>query len=238
MDIKNKVACITGASKGIGKATALAFAHEGASIAISARSGAMLEETADEARRMGVKVFSFAGDMSVEEEIKSFIEQTKQTLGGLDILVNNAGFGHFHTIAEFPTQDWDEMFNLNVRGLFIATREALPHLRDAGESVVVNVASLAGKNAFVNGGGYAATKHAVVGFSRCLMLEERKNGVRVLAICPGSVATNFFDDHHGKFDPKKEHILQSEDVAESIIHMIKLPQRAMVSEIDIRPSNP
>ena len=125
-----------------------------------------------------------------------------------------------------------------VRGLFIATREALPHLRDAGESVVVNVASLAGKNAFVNGGGYAATKHAVVGFSRCLMLEERKNGIRVLTICPGSVATNFFDDHHDTFDPKRERILQSEDVAESIIHMIKLPQRAMVSEIDIRPSNP
>ena len=238
MDIKNKVACITGASKGIGKATALAFAREGASIAISARSRDMLEATADEARKMGVKVFSYSGDMSIEEEIKSFIEQTKQSLGGLDILINNAGFGHFHTIADFPTEDWDEMFNLNVRGLFLATREALPHLRDAGESVVVNVASLAGKNAFVNGGGYAATKHAVLGFSKCLMLEERKNGLRVLAICPGSVATNFFDDHHDTFDPKKEHILQSEDVAESIIHMIKLPQRAMVSEIDIRPSNP
>jgi 3-oxoacyl-[acyl-carrier protein] reductase len=238
MDIKNKVACITGASKGIGKATALAFARNGAAIAISARNGDMLEATANEARKMGVKVFSFAGDMSREEDIKSFIEKSKLSLGGLDILVNNAGFGYFHAIADFPTQDWDEMFNLNVRGLFITTREALPHLRESGESVVVNVASLAGKNAFVNGGGYASTKHAVVGFSRCLMLEERKNGVRVLAICPGSVATNFFDDHHDTFDPKKERILQSEDVAESIIHMIKLPQRAMVSEIDIRPSNP
>ena len=238
MEIKNKVACITGASKGIGKATTLALAREGAAIAISARSSDMLEATAGEAREMGVKVFSYTGDMSIEEEIKSFIEQTKQSLGGLDILVNNAGFGHFHAIADFPTQEWDEMFNLNVRGLFIATREALPHLREAGEAVVVNVVSLAGKNAFVNGGGYAATKHAVLGFSRCLMLEERKNGVRVLAICPGSVATNFFDDHHDTFDPKRERILQSKDVAESIIHMIRLPQRAMVSEIDIRPSNP
>jgi 3-oxoacyl-[acyl-carrier protein] reductase len=114
----------------------------------------------------------------------------------------------------------------------------LPYLREAEESVVINVASLAGKNAFINGGGYAATKHAVIGFSRCLMLEERKNGIRVLAICPGSVATNFFDDHHGTLDPKRDRILRSEDVAESIIHMIKLPQRAMVSEIDIRPSNP
>jgi NADP-dependent 3-hydroxy acid dehydrogenase YdfG len=238
MDIKGKIACITGASKGIGKETALALAHEGASIAISARSKDLLERTAEEAQSYGVKVFSFVGDMSVEEEIKNFISQTVSELGGLDILVNNAGFGHFHNISDFPTKDWDEMFNLNVRGLFIATRESLPHLRNAGESVVVNVASLAGKNAFVNGGGYAATKHAVVGFSRCLMLEERKNGIRVLTICPGSVATSFFDDHHDKFDPKRDRILKGEDVAESIVHMIRLNQRAMVSEIDIRPSNP
>jgi len=193
---------------------------------------------AEEVRALGVRVFCFPGNMSVEDEIKSFIAGTKNELGSLDILINNAGFGHFKPIAEFPTNEWDDMFNLNVRGLFIATREALPFLREAGESVVVNVASLAGKNAFINGAGYAATKHAVLGFSRCLMLEERKNGLRVLAICPGSVATNFFDDHHGTMDPKRETILHAEDVADSIIHMLKLPQRAMVSEIDIRPSNP
>jgi 3-oxoacyl-[acyl-carrier protein] reductase len=238
MEIRSKVACITGASKGIGKETALALAHEGAAIAISARSKDLLERTAEEAQSYGVNVFSFVGDMSVEDDIKRFISETVNELGGLDILVNNAGFGHFHPISEFPTKNWDEMFNLNVRGLFITTREALPHLRNAGESVVINVASLAGKNAFVNGGGYAATKHAVVGFSRCLMLEERKNGVRVLTICPGSVATNFFDEHHDTFDPKRDRILKGEDVAESIIHMIRLNQRAMVSEIDIRPTNP
>jgi short-subunit dehydrogenase len=238
MEIRNKVACITGASKGIGKETALALAHKGASIAISARSKELLERTAEEAQSYGVKVFSFVGDMSIEDDIKKFIYQTTNELGRLDILINNAGFGHFHPIADFPTKDWDEMFNLNIRGLFITTREALPYLRKAGESVIVNVASLAGKNAFINGGGYAATKHAVIGFSRCLMLEERKNGIRVLAICPGSVATSFFDDHHDKFDPKRDRILKGEDVAESIVHMILLNQRAMVSEIDIRPTNP
>jgi 3-oxoacyl-[acyl-carrier protein] reductase len=232
MELKNKVACITGASKGIGKAITLALAREGCTVAISARNKDLLEKTADEVKKLGAAAFTFKGNMSVEAEIKNFMDQTSQKFGRLDILINNAGFGYF------PAKDWDEMFNLNVRGLFIATREALPHLRKAGESVVVNVVSLAGKNAFVNGGGYAATKHAVLGFSRCLMLEERKNGVRVLAICPGSVATNFFDDHHGTFDPKKDRILRAEDVAESIVHMIRLPQRAMVSEIDIRPSNP
>ncbi len=238
MVIKNKVVVITGASKGIGKATALALAKNGARLAISARSKDLLAETAKSVEELGGQVFTFTGDMSDEDQIISFVSQTADKFGRIDILINNAGFGYFHNIADFTTADWDEMFNLNVRGLFIATRESLPHLRKAGESVVVNVASLAGKNAFINGGGYAATKHAVVGFSRCLMLEERKNGVRVLVICPGSVATNFFDDHHDTFDPKKDRILRPEDVADSIIHMIQLPQRAMVSEIDIRPSNP
>lgn len=238
MNIENKVAVITGASKGIGRATAIALAKNGARLAISARNEDLLAETASLIKETGSEVFSHVGDMSDEQQIKSFISQSAEHFGSIDILINNAGFGYFHKIADFQTSDWDEMFNLNVRGLFISTREALPHLRLAGESVVVNVASLAGKNAFVNGGGYAATKHAVIGFSRCLMLEERTNGVRVLVICPGSVATNFFDEHHDKFDPKKERILQSDDVADSIVHMIQQPQRAMVSEIDIRPSNP
>jgi 3-oxoacyl-[acyl-carrier protein] reductase len=102
--------------------------------------------------------------------------------------------------------------------------------------------SLAGKNSFANGGGYAATKHAVLAFSRCLMLEERKNGIRVLAICPGSVDTHFFQDQQGpeenKMKPNLEKILKPEDIADTILHMILMPQRAMISEVDIRPSNP
>lgn len=238
MDVKGKVAVITGASKGIGRATALLLASHGAKIAISARSGILLSEVAGRIQNMGREVFTFSGDMSDEAKIKSFVSGTVDALGGIDILVNNAGFGFFHTVLDFPTQNWDDMFNLNMRGLFLTTREALPHLRLAGESVIVNVASLAGKNAFINGAGYAATKHAVVGFSRCLMLEERKNGVRVLLICPGSVDTNFFDDRIEKKERGPDQILQPEDVAASILHMIRQPQRSMVSEIDIRPSNP
>lgn len=238
MDIKNKVAVVTGASKGIGKSTALRLAQEGAHLALSARSGDLLAQLSQDIRAMGLKAYSYVGDMSKEDSIKMFIQGTVKEYGKIDILINNAGFGFFNPIIDFPTKNWDEMFNLNVRGLFIATRESLPYLRKANESVIVNVVSLAGKNAFVGGGGYAATKHAVLGFSRCLMLEERKNGVRVLAICPGSVATSFFDAHHDASDPKREKILAAEDVAESIIHMIKLPQRAMVSEVDIRPTNP
>jgi len=234
MNFQNKVAIVTGASKGIGKTIALTLAREGANVAISARSEDLLNQVAAQIHEFGSRSYVFCGDMCEEDEIHSFVHETAEKFGRIDILVNNAGMGHFGRIAELTTAQWDEMFDLNMRGVFIATREALPYLRKAGESAIVNVASLAGKNAFVGGGGYAATKHALLGFSRCLMLEERKNGVRVLAICPGSVATEF--SHHD--DEKRARIVQSQDVADSILHMLKLPQNAMVSEIDIRPTNP
>ncbi len=238
MQIQDKIALVTGASKGIGRSIAIALAEEGAKIAISARGAKSLSETSAMLKDKGARVIDYTGDMSREDDIRSFVKKTVNAFGGVDILINNAGLGYFSSVAEMPTDKWDEMFNLNVRGLFLSTREALPYLRKSGESVIVNIASLAGRNAFIGGGGYAATKHAVIGFSRCLMLEERKNGIRVLAICPGSVDTEFFNDENNTPEPRRNNILRPEDVAESVLHMIKMPQRAMVSEIDIRPSNP
>lgn len=237
MDLKGKIAIITGASKGIGRQTALDMAKAGAKVAISARNKKLLDELAAEIAGTGGESFVFAGDMSNEDEIITFVQQTADTFGKIDILINNAGIGHFHNVAEMTTKHWDDMFDLNVRGLFIITREALPHLRLANESIIVNVASLAGKNAFATGAGYAATKHALLGFSKCLMLEERKNGVRVIAICPGSVTTNFADHQPGLLAPDKK-ALKPDDISDTIIHAIQMPQRAMISEIDIRPSNP
>lgn len=238
MDINNKVAIITGASKGIGRATAIRLAKAGGHLAISARSQELLMETAAEIRGLGQKVMVCTGDMRLESEIQKFIQEAVEAYNRIDILINNAGVGYFSPVADLSTEQWDDMFSLNVRATFIATRQALPFLRQAGESVVVNVVSLAGKNAFIGGSGYAASKHALLGFSRCLMLEERKFGVRVLAICPGSVDTHFFDAQKDLLNPNLSTALKPEDIAESIIHMIRLPQRAMLSELDIRPSNP
>lgn len=237
MDLNNKVAVITGASKGIGRATAMALAAKGAALALSARSEKLLLETAKETEDLGSRTFCFSGDMSKEDEIKKFIRQSVFHFGHIHILINNAGIGHFHTIAEMPTERWDRMFNLNVRGAFIATREAIPFLRKAGQSAVVNIISLAGKNAFAEGGGYAASKHALLAFSRCLMLEERENGIRVLALCPGSVSTRF-NHPDPQFSSKRDRMLSGEDVAQAVICALQFPQRAMVSEIDIRPTNP
>jgi len=236
MELTDKVALVTGASRGIGKAVALALAKEGASVALAARSVSQLQEVAAEVRRLGSDALVIQADMSREEEIKSMLRATVDRYDGLDILVNNAGFGTFHVVAEFPTEEWDSMFAVNLRGLFLATREALPYLRQRGESAVVNISSLAGKNFFKTGAGYAATKWGVLAFSKCLMLEERENGVRVIAVCPGSVDTSFFDGL--EMSPNRERILKPEDVAEMVVAALKLPQRAMVSEFEIRPTNP
>jgi len=237
MDIKDKIAVVTGAGKGIGRAIALALAREGANVVISSRTMHELQSLAKEIGNVGRKALPIEADMSRESNIKSLIENAVQRFGGIDILVNNAGIGRFGKVEELSTQDWDEMFEVNIRGLFLCTRAALPHLKKRDESFVVNIASLAGKNAFAGGSGYAATKWAVLAFSKCLMLEERDAGVRVLAICPGSVDTHFFQ-HPSLPKPKKEKILKPEDVSSIVVDAIKLPQRAMVSEIDIRPSNP
>jgi 3-oxoacyl-[acyl-carrier protein] reductase len=236
MQLKNKVAIITGASKGIGRKLATELAKNGVHIAISARSKNLLEDLTSEIRDLGVEVLYFTGDMSIESEIKKFIKQTINRFQRLDILINNAGIGHFENVIDLSTEKWDEMFNLNMRGLFIMTREALAYLRKAGEAVIVNLASLAGKNTFTGGAGYAATKHAVLGFSRCLMLEERQHGIRVITICPGSVSTSFSSKE--KDEQKDKRKIQPEDIASTIIHAIQMPQRAMISEIDIRPTNP
>ncbi|MBN1542401.1 SDR family NAD(P)-dependent oxidoreductase [candidate division KSB1 bacterium] len=234
MELENKVALVTGASKGIGRAIALQLARNGVHVALVARNADLLQHVAQQIEALGVRALPIAADIRLESEIVSAVHRTVKTFNRLDILVNNAGIGKFHSIAEMPTQAWDEMFELNMRGLFLMTRECLPHLRRSSESAVINIASLAAKNVFKTGGGYAATKHAVLAFSRCLMLEERQNGVRVLAICPGSVDTDFFDTETSG----RAHFMQPQDVADSILTMLHLPQRAMMSEIDIRPSNP
>lgn len=234
MDLKDKVVVITGASKGIGKALALECAKKGAYLAVTARSGDLLDQLKSE---INTPMLTFTGDMSREQDIKAFINAIESQFGGMDVLINNAGFGIFKPVSETTTEEWDSMFNLNMRGLFIITRESLPFLRKKSDSAIVNVASLAGKNAIAGAAGYAATKHAVVGFGKSLMLEERKNGIKVITVCPGSVNTPFFE-RSGYTPTNTEKILTAYDVAQTIISSLQLADNALVSELEIRPANP
>ncbi|MEX0602339.1 MAG: SDR family NAD(P)-dependent oxidoreductase, partial [Bacteroidota bacterium] len=160
----------------------------------------------------------------------------EQSFGRLDILVNNAGIGRFAPVRDLSPADLDAMWNVNLRGVFLCTKRALPIMERQRGGTIVQMSSLAGKNAFVNGAGYAATKWALMGFSKCLMLEERGFNIRIVLVCPGSVDTGF--SPADKDPARSDKILSPGDVADAVLTAVSLPARSMMSEIDLRPTNP
>jgi 3-oxoacyl-[acyl-carrier protein] reductase len=237
MPSPDKVALITGATQGIGRATAFALGGAGYRVGVCARTEAKVRRVVEELKAQGIEAAGTTADVGNPEHAPRAAEQIARLLGDIDVLVNNAGVLIAKPFEELTLEDWDSTMETNVRSLFLMTRAVLPSMRRRREGTIVNVASLAGRNGFVGGTAYTASKHAVLGFSRSLMLEARKDNIRVIAICPGSVATGMLRDQPMlKADPNK--ILQPEDVADTILHSIGLPVRALVSELDIRPTNP
>jgi 3-oxoacyl-[acyl-carrier protein] reductase len=231
--LSDKVTLVTGASKGIGRSIALLFAQNGADVVLAARTKSSLEQVADGIKATGRKSLVVPTDISSEKQVDSLVRQSLEAFGRIDILVNNAGLGIFSRVGESKIEDFDTMVAVNLRGLYLCTRAVLSSMIERKSGVIVNISSLAGKNAIDGGAGYCATKWAVIGFSRSLMLEVREHRIRVVTLCPGSVNTSFSD--HSK---NAEKILQPDDVAEVALAAIIMPERAMVSEIDIRPTNP
>lgn len=237
MELANRTAVVTGGSTGIGRATARALGEAGCRVAICARTESDLEEAAAGLREEGIEVLAAPADVSREESVGRFAAEVREAFGPADVLVNNAGLGVFGTLEDLTVEDYDRCFDTNVRGLFLCAKAFVPEMKDRGDGVMVNVASLAGKNFFPRGSVYAASKHAVLGMSKCLMVELREHGVRVITVCPGSVDTPFFDkqDHFG---PERSKIVAPEDVAELIVESVRLSDRGTVSEVEIRPVNP
>ena len=236
MKLENKIAVITGAGKGIGRAAAKLFLNEGASIALNSRTKSDLDSFIEENSSFKNKILTIPGDISDEAVIKKLIDETINKFKRVDILVNNAGFGIFDDFVNSTTKDFDKMFSTNVRAVYILTRDLLPYMIKQKEGTIINIASIAGKNGVPGGAIYSATKHAVMGLSRSIMFEARKHGVRVIAICPGSVNTEFFRDDSSEL--KTESMLTPDDIADSILYAAALPQNATVNEIEIRPANP
>ena len=230
-------AFVTGATQGIGRATALALGRAGYRVGICARTAPKVEAVVAELRAEGIEATGAAADVADPEQVRRAVAQVVEQLGEIGVLVNNAGVLIARPFEELTLEDWDLTMATNLRSLYLVTREVLPGMRRRREGTIVNVASLAGRNGFVGGTAYTASKHAVLGFSRSLMLEVRKDNVRVIAICPGSVATGMLQDQPMlKSEPQR--ILQPDDVAATIVHAVGLPDRAMVSELDIRPTIP
>jgi 3-oxoacyl-[acyl-carrier protein] reductase len=233
----SKVALVTGATEGIGRATAFALGKAGYRIGACARTESRLKALLKELKQEGIEAAGAPADVGDAEQAERMVESVTGALGEIDVLVNNAGVLIAKPFEELSLDDWDTTMQSNVRSLYLVTRAVLPGMRRRRQGSIVNVASLAGRNGFLGGTAYSASKHAVLGFSKSLMLEVRKDNVRVIAVCPGSVDTRMLRDQPMlKADPSR--ILRPEDVAATIVHALSLPERALVSELDIRPTNP
>ena len=237
MDWPKQLAVVTGGTQGIGWALVDALAKRGAAVAFCSRNGAAAEDLAHDLRALGVRTVGAASDIRDEAQVAEFAERVLREAGRPTILVNNAGIGHFGPVTEMTAAAWDDVMATNLRGMFLVTRAFLPAMAARGRGAIVNIASLAARNGIAEGAAYSASKHGVLGFSKSLMLEVRTLGVRVMAVCPGSVNTAFLDGDT-PFDPNRSRILLPDDVAKATLDALELPDRALVSELDIRPANP
>jgi 3-oxoacyl-[acyl-carrier protein] reductase len=232
------VAFVTGGTRGIGLAVAQALVARGDSVVLTGTSSeaaqraetALALEASDATRVMGVEC-----DVRDRGSVRRAVDAAVQRFGGLDVLVNNAGVGVGAPIAVLDEAEWHRLIDTNLTGVFHCTQAALSHLKARGGGWIVNISSLAGKNAFVGGAAYCATKAGLDAFSEALMQEVRYDGIRVAHICPGSVATGF----SGRTpDAGAEWKLHAEDVASVILHLLTHPARSLPSRVEIRPAQP
>ncbi|TXG36777.1 3-ketoacyl-ACP reductase [Seonamhaeicola maritimus] len=236
-NLKNKKAIITGGGRGLGKATAIAFAKEGIDVAITGRNEAVLKETVSEIEALGVKATYAVFDVGNYEEVKPSIKNIIDTLGGVDILVNNAGICSVGSFNDMPVEQWSAMIQTNVMGMYYVTKEVLPNLIKQNEGDIINISSTAGLNGNPNISGYCASKFAVIGMSESLMKEVRKNNIRVNTLTPSTIETDMTLDL-GMMEKGSENVLQPEDFAELITAGIKLPRRALLKGASLWSTNP
>ncbi len=233
---KKDIALITGASRGIGKGLAIRLAREKNNIMLFGRDLKALEKTKRELEPYEVESEIFTGDVSDYSFAVNAVKKITEKYGKVDHLINNAGTRVFKKVIDASLDEFKKQIDSNLYGVFNFTKACLPSMIERRSGSIVNIISLAGKNSFVTGSMYSASKHAALGFTRSLMLEVREFNIRVAAICPGSVDTEFFDGTDLK--PNRDKILKVEDVAESVLAVLKMPVHALISEIDLRPTNP
>jgi 3-oxoacyl-[acyl-carrier protein] reductase len=226
---------VTGASRGIGKGIALRFAKEGYNVMLFGRDIAALKNVEEEVKSFGVSSEVFAGDIANEDFVNKSVNEILKKYGNADHLINNAGMGIMKKVIDSSLDDFKKQIDVNLYGVFNFSKAVLPSMMERRSGSILNIISLAGKNPLSPGALYSASKHAALGFTKSLMQEVREYNIRVAAICPGSVDTSFGSGAH---DSRKDKILKPEDIADTVLAVIKLPVRALISEIDIRPTNP
>lgn len=230
-----KVAIVTGGSRGIGFAIAEQLGARGVKVAITGMSQEHLDRAKAALDAKGIAVEAIRADVRDHAQVEAMVAQTVKAFGGLDILINNAGIGRFVHAADMTLEQWHEIIDTNVTGVFYCCKAALPHLRERKGGYIINISSLAGKNNFIGGSAYCASKAALNAFSETLMLEVRQQGIRVSYVMPGSVSTEF----NGRTPTEAEAWkLTSDDVAQVVVDLVAHNPRSLPSRVEIRPSMP
>ena len=234
--LKGQVAIVTGGSRGIGLAIASALVNAGVNVTITGRDPGHLSEARKRIEGSGpAAVETLRADVRHYSEVEQAVAATVARFGGLDILVNNAGVGVFKSVADMTPAEWSEVIDTNLTGVFNACHASLPALRMRGGGYIINISSLAGKNAFTSAAAYCASKSGLNAFSEVLMQEVRYDNIRVSYVMPGSVATGFSGGDESRGADWKS---ASEDVADIVLDLLRMNPRSLPSRVELRPSKP
>ena len=230
--MEQKVAIVTGASKGIGEAISINLASQNILVCAFGRDEKALLKLAESNENISI----YSGDLTENNFIQKSVSEILQKFGKIDYLINNAGLAVFKKFVDTSIEEFQDQININLYAVFNLTKSVVPHFIQRNIGTIINISSIAGKNGFVYGTTYAASKHALMGFTKSLFLELREYKIRVSAVCPGSVETEMIIN--SPVQPKNiDKVLKANDVAEAVKAIINMPQNALISEIEIRPNN-
>lgn len=230
--LQGKIALVTGAGRGIGKAVSLLLAQSGCRVALAARSRDQLEAVQKEIGTLGNEALSIPTDLAEDEETNRLVEKIHQTWGGVDILINNAGWGKRASVVKARVEDWDQTLRLNLRAPMLLAKLLLPAMMEKGEGAVINIGSVSGKTGEADGAAYSASKFGLIGFTQSLFEEVREYGIKVAVILPGFVDTPLIPPNR-HLDRSK--MIQAEDVAKTVHYVLTSPGTTCPVEITIRP---
>lgn len=235
MDLKGKTALVTGSSRGIGESIALRLSHLGINVVITGRDTKKLEVLKQKMQLIGTAPHMVVADISDPATPKKLLEETIQVFGRLDILINNAGYAVSKSISDTSSNEWDHMMAINARGPFLLCQASIPHLQKSECATIINISSVVGRMGYENQAAYAASKHALMGFSKVLAKEVQPLGIRVHTIAPGGVATDMVKTMRADLDISN--LISPEEITDIVVFLLKYRGNAMIDNIDVRRSN-
>lgn len=237
-DLKGKKALVTGGSRGLGKAIAIALAKEGVDVAITGRNKKTLEETVVELAAFGVNATYSIFNVADKVEVKMQIQRLIETFGAFDILINNAGIAAFGGFLEMEENDWEDIVKTNLFGPYYVSKSVVPSMIELGSGDIINVSSTAGLKGNAVTSAYSASKAGLIGFSESIMFELRKKNIRVTTLTPSTIASEMSKDVLKITDGDPEKVVQPEDFAQLIVDLLKLDKRAMLASASLWSTNP